>query len=78
LVLHSLSTLFPTMFHLNVPDNNDAVQALHDVADVGLCTLHFTRHYTDVLQAILTSLMLFLLQMYKDLCVLNLLKHSFV
>jgi len=56
------------MFYLNVRVTNDGVQAymyMKYVIDVGLCTLHFTRHYTDILQEILTSLMLFCCKFIK-------------
>jgi len=59
-----LSALFATMFYLNVGGNNEC-SGLHNVTDVGLCTLNFTRHYTDILLEILTSLMLFCCKFIK-------------
>jgi len=46
-------------------------ELIHDVTDVGLCMLHFTRHCTDILQEILTSLILFCSNLLKYMCAKN-------
>jgi len=52
------------MFYLNVRDDNHVVQA-YDITDAGLRMLHFTRHYTDILQEILTSLTCFVANLLR-------------
>jgi len=55
------------VFRLNVRDNNDDVPAYVTYLTLimtQMCMLHFTRHYIDILQEMLLSLMLFLQQIY--------------
>jgi len=52
--------------------------SLHDVTNVGLCMLHFTRDYTDILQGILTSLMLFCYKFINVYACQKLFKYSLV